>query len=364
MVQQGVLLSILFTACAVGCAEYSHTTRIVDGREVAGRPISAEAYAAYLEGAALEARGEPARAVASYLVALDADPESPEIHTALGRALCANDPQEAEETFEAALELDPHYEPAHRERARCALAEGSPAHALVHAERALLAGPYEYGATEVLLDALVALGRTARARRVLWGFLSLHPDHPLARRRLLELDAESQSQVPTPDRALLEALREGDDERAVRLALEQRLGRVELARIALEHARPDLALIQSGLVLRADPSNSDARIIALLAAFVLEDGRTYRASLRDGWHAHALPSERGGAILAELLTARAGESAASAFLAGLARVRAAAELPTESPPPLPHEVWERRDEGTPTSAPPPVQGSHLPRPEP
>jgi hypothetical protein len=148
---------------------------------------------------------------------------------------------------------------------------------------------------------------------------------------------------PDPDVEIAEALRDGDDQRAVDLALAQRLGRVELARRALEQARPDLALEQSLLVLRADPSNSDARILALVAAFVLEDGRAYRKSLHDGWHAHTLPSDRVGASLAELLEARAGKPAARAFLEGLARRRAAvAAAPAPPATPLPHEVWEQK----------------------
>jgi tetratricopeptide (TPR) repeat protein len=326
---------------ALCCAEYSHTTRIVDGRQVDGRPIPAEAYAAYLEGAAFEARGESERAVASYLVALDADPESATLHTALARALCRLDRQEAEQEFEVAVDLDPHYEPAHRERARCALHSKDPRAALRHAERAVVAAPFEYTSTEVLVDALVSLGRRAEARRVLWGYLAIAPDAPGARTRMLELSPELEGLTDTPELSLRAALRDGDDDHAVEIALQQRLGRVELARRALMEARPDLALEQSRMVLLADPSNSDARAVALLAAFVLEDTRAYRASLRDGWHEHRLPSEASGPVLAELIAARAGAAAANAFLDALARARA--EEPKPAPQrPLPHELWERR----------------------
>jgi hypothetical protein len=169
------------------------------------------------------------------------------------------------------------------------------------------------------------------------------PNSKQARARLAQLSPELRQVDPDPDLEIAEALRDGDDRRAVDLALAQRLGRVELARRALEQARPDLALEQSLLVLRADPSNSDARILALVAAFVLEDGRAYRTSLHDGWHAQTLPSDRVGASLAKLLEARAGKLAARAFLEGLARRRAVvAAAPAPAATALPHEVWEQK----------------------
>jgi hypothetical protein len=119
--------------------------------------------------------------------------------------------------------------------------------------------------------------------------------------------------------------------------------------------------MQSRIVLLADPSNSDARIVALLAAFGLEDGRAYRASLRDRWPVHQLPSERSGVLLAELLEARAGQPAAQAFLDALDRAleqkRAARTSPSDPEAPLPHELWQRlnRDTSSPDVAEPAVE---------
>lgn len=333
---RGFPLVGLFAACwsLAGCAEYSHTTRIIEGRVVHGRPISAEAYAAYLAGAMLEAEGRPREAVQRYQEARDADPESVEIQTALGRATCQFAPRDAEDEFLAAIELDEHYEPAHRERARCALRRESLAAALIHAERALLAAPFEWAATEVMVDALLAADRADDAQRYLWGFLAATPDHGLARERLRRLGAT----VPHAADPLELALREGDDEKAVAIAKERRLGEVELARIALFAARPDFALTRSQLVLFADPSNSDARIVSLLAAFVLGDGRAYRASLRDLWREHSVPSRESAEVLMTLLRVRVGNAAAEAFERAHERALATPD-PTALPEPLPHEVW-------------------------
>lgn len=323
-----------------GCAEYASTTRMVDGRVVAGRPIPAEAYAAYLTGSVLEARGKPELAARSYRAALDADPEAVEVRTALARVTCAFAPDRADDEFAAALELDGDFEPLHREWARCALARGQKAQALAHARDALRSAPSEWAATEVLVDVLESSGQGAEAARYLWGFVALAPDDP---RPLERLDALYEGAGPAVD-PLRAALREGDDRRAVTLALERRMSDVELARTALEEARPDFALTRSQLVLFADPANSDARIVALVAAFLLEDGRAYRAALRDLWRDHALPSPEQAEALARLLRARVDGEAAALFLSAH---REAVERGRPPPPsaPLPHELWLERREG-------------------
>jgi tetratricopeptide (TPR) repeat protein len=328
----------LLGCCSLlACAEYTHTTRIIDGREVMGRSIVPEAYAAYLAGSALEAQGDPRRAALEYRVAIDADPDSVEIQTALARVTCAFDRGAAEDEFLAALELDPHYEPAHRERSRCALLRQAIAPAVIHAERAMIAAPFEWSATLVMVDALIAADRPEDARRYLWGFLALNPEDPRVLERLRRLGEA----VPDEVNPLELALREGDDRAAVAIALERRLDQVELARIALFQARPDFALAHSQMVLFADPSNSDARIVSLLSAFVLGDMRAYRASLRDLWREHTVPSAESAEVMMDLLRARVGGAAAETFARAHERALAAPPALDEDRGALPHEVWQR-----------------------
>jgi hypothetical protein len=207
--------------------------------------------------------------------------------------------------------------------------------ALIHAERAMLAAPFEWPPTQIMVEVLVASDRKEDAERWLWGFLALSPEHGPAREQLRKVGGVASEPVD----ALELALREGDDRAAVAVALERRLGEVELARIALFAARPDFALTRSQLVLFADPGNSDARIVSLLAAFVLGDGRAYRASLRDRWQDHSVPSSEGAEVLMDLLRVRVGAVAAEAFQRAHERALASPPPPPDATP-LPHEVWQ------------------------
>jgi tetratricopeptide (TPR) repeat protein len=321
-----------------GCAEYASTTRIVNGREIVGRSISPEAYSAYARGMVFEARGKPQLAVRAYRAALEADPDAVEVQAALARASCSFAPDRADEEFATAAELDPSFEPTHRDWARCLLARKRPLEAIRHARDAFRATPAEWPATEVLVDALESAGRHREAARYLWGFAALAPWDPRPLERISGRPRDSLHAEPAPD-PLRIALRDGEDGKAVSIALERRMNDVTLARFALEEARPDFALSRSQLVLSADPRNSDARIVVLLAAFVLEEGRAYRSALRDLWRDHTLPSPAHAKELAMLLRVKVGEEAATLFLAahGEAVLR---EVETEPRGPLPHELWQ------------------------
>jgi tetratricopeptide (TPR) repeat protein len=270
------------------------------------------------------------------------------VQASLARASCSFAPDRADEEFAAAVELDPSFEPTHRDWARCLLARKRPEEAIRHARRALHAAPAEWPATEVLVDALESAGRPREAARYLWGFAALAPTDPRPLERISG-SGNSLPAQPSPD-SLRIALRDGEDGKAVAIALERRMNDVTLARFALEEARPDFALSRSQLVLRADPANSDARIVVLLAAFVLEEGRAYRSALRDLWRDHTLPSPDHAKELAMLLRVKAGEEAATLFLSahGEALLR---EVEAEPRRPLPHELWQE-SQGAETDAKP------------
>ena len=79
------LLSFLLAGCGLGAGT---VTRVSNGVAVEGRYVPPEAYAAYAKGAFLEARGDDAAALAQYRLALDHDPDAPEILARLGAVQC------------------------------------------------------------------------------------------------------------------------------------------------------------------------------------------------------------------------------------------------------------------------------------
>jgi hypothetical protein len=369
------ICSALALLLGFGCDPYTYTTRIVDGREVQGAPIAPQAYAAYLEGATWEAEGKLAAALDAYDRARDADPDNAELQTAFARVVCRAAPERRAAEFEKAIELDPSYEPSHREQAYCALRHDDNALALLAAERALNADPHGFAATEVMATVLLRQGKLEQAQRYWFAFTVLHPEQAAAQRALQQLRqlktqppqsapaantlAAARLQRDEPSHflepelllpALRQALRDGDDSKAEALALEARLDRVEFGRLALSQARPDFALQKAQLVLFADPSHADARALSLLAALVLQDGRAYRSALRDRGEALALPSAGGAADLMRVLAIKVSPHAAELFHEAYLNVSAAPQMTPRAPTdPLPHEGWPANGKPTPAT---------------
>ncbi|MGC4092356.1 MAG: hypothetical protein QM756_31640 [Polyangiaceae bacterium] len=111
-------VSFLFALGSSGCAlNGGAVTRVADGVEAEGRPVSATAYAYYSRGVMLEGRGDRSGALREYQQALGQDPNSAELHARVGNAECslsesAGDAAalRAEQSFTRALQLDPAFE--------------------------------------------------------------------------------------------------------------------------------------------------------------------------------------------------------------------------------------------------------------
>lgn len=317
-------------------------TRAVNGELLEGRFISPRAYALYGIGADAEARGDLRKAVAAFEAARDVDPESPEISTRVGALRCQLG-GDAEEAFERAIELDPTYEPAFRERARCARAHGKPEEALGFAAEAAALDPDQEEAQLLHAELLEQLGRAEEARRALRGWTVRRPrsvagwlalaalaqragdtgEAERAGRRAAALTPRHAAQLAQelPGLSAMaqvdEALGRGDLGEARRLARAARLPPAELAVRAAALGRVAEARAQAALVVGADPASASARIALATAADLAGD----EEALAEAWRglpgsSEPLtgPSPLARLLLAELLARRVGAEAARAWL--------------------------------------------------
>src|SRR6266542_636697 len=124
------LVTCLSLAVASGCASSGSVTRVTAGHRVEGRFVEDEAYAAYLRGVVFETEGQLDAAISAYTEATRHDPDSAELWTRIGALRCATVARSEEpgadpwDAFRRALKLDPQYEEAWTERARCFLRRG------------------------------------------------------------------------------------------------------------------------------------------------------------------------------------------------------------------------------------------------
>lgn len=322
------LLVFAGAGCFVGSPV---VTRVVHGKRVPGRFVKAEAYAAYLQGAMLEAEGREREAIAAYREALRHDPESPDPWTRIGASLCALGDPDPWAAFDRASSLDPTYDAAWAERARCHLAREEHGPARLSARRAVALEPLVLDNALLLTRALELSGDLDEARRWLDGLVAAHPASVEAHRarldfalrtgdrvreeasaeRLAELapdsvkleaDAPSLSPLARLDQALLDH----DLEAARRWALTARRSAGWIALRAIELGRIDEAKAQAELVFAADPADSDARVALLWLAQVERDDTTLRATLAKLPKEAGPLSELGARLLDELLRRRLG----------------------------------------------------------
>ncbi|MBK6516332.1 MAG: tetratricopeptide repeat protein [Polyangiaceae bacterium] len=157
---------LALAALAMGCVGRT-VTRSADGIVYEGRYISARAYEAYARGVIAEADGRLEEAIRAFRVASDLDDEGPEAPTRLGAVLCRRgDKDEAADAFEDAIDEDPTYAAAYRERARCALASEDPGLAIESAELASILDPDDVDAALLHVAGLERVGRYRDAARL------------------------------------------------------------------------------------------------------------------------------------------------------------------------------------------------------
>jgi tetratricopeptide (TPR) repeat protein len=303
---------------------------LVDGHETVGRYIDEAAYTLFASAAEAEARGQLRAARDLYSAAARADDESAEILVRLGAVECALglDPRAS---FAEAERLDPTYEPVHYERARCHLARGEFAPALVATERARALDPARPETSLLRAAALERLGRVDEARselmaeiarrpssRAAWtavvGLAERHHDRDLAdyaRAQSTKLAEHFGAATPTSAAAgpprltrLVEldaALGGGELNEARRIAAREHLTRSELAVRAAALGRAADARALAELVARADPTDSSARIALATAAELEHDEGALAVALDAIPRLTTSPSPLARLLFAELL---------------------------------------------------------------
>lgn len=283
--------------------------RVMNGHAVEGRFIEPEAYAAYLEGSYEESRDNPNGALAWYRRALALDPESPELWTRVGSIQCRNGTIDVKHAFDEARALAPEYASTWIEMANCEVVRGKIAEALPYALHGAGLAPYDEEATSLVVRIYELLGRSVDAERWrnAWRLLQTPRTAQVREAPATKLEA---------DRMLSDidaALDAGELKRARSLAVRARLPAGELAARAASRGKAELALEQAVVVLRADPSNADAWVGAVVAADLLANDDLLRQWLlrvpEDGVPAGALAI----AALTDLLQRRVGSAAAQAW---------------------------------------------------
>jgi tetratricopeptide (TPR) repeat protein len=331
---------------ATGCASSTGVTRSVGGRLVRGRFVTDDAYAAYLRGALLEAQGNREAALTAYTEGARYDPDSPELLTKIGALIC--DRQDASgihprakpgAVFDRAAAIDPGYEEAWTERARCHLKRAELADAERAARVAVSLDPNRVETALLLAIVLERQERVAEAAKWLQGLVVRNPAsieaqeamaafaertrdearRDAAERALAALGGRSnRNTLAAKPRASVgdvdAALARGAFGQARRLALAARISSGTLALRAAAMGAASFAKDQAELVLAADPADADARIAAVVAADLLRDDDALARAVTAVPTARAAISPLAGMLMAELLERRIGLDAKKAWM--------------------------------------------------
>jgi tetratricopeptide (TPR) repeat protein len=326
---------------ASGCVG-GQVVRVFDGVEVRGRFINDAAYASYAHGAEAEARGNEEEALRHFVDAASEDPESADIWTRVGALRCRLRYAEgdADDAFATAEDLGSDYEPLWRARAECAISRGEPKEALAHAARAVALDPGRDETVLLYARLLDDNGQRGDAERWLYSLAVRSPHsarvwQALAHHARLANDevllAEAKGRIarvgpglepprpagkPSADgwAAVDEALQAGQLDLARERVRRAHLDMRRLAARAILDGKPELALEEARLRLRANPADSDARV-ALALAEDLSGRPEVAGELMSKLPADAEPvSELGRLLFAELLVRHGGVEAAAAFL--------------------------------------------------
>jgi tetratricopeptide (TPR) repeat protein len=315
---------------AVGCLPGAGAvTRLHDGMPVQGPQIEPEAYSDYAEGALLEAHGDDTGALAAYRLALETDPDSPELRTRVAAITCKSPSADVHATFDELLRDAPTYPPAWVELSRCHARKHDAKAALEAALHAATLAPLSESATVRVVEALEQSGDSARAHRWREAWRARFDTYPVA------LDAAAPSPAQPSETAPLrrtvdDAIATGDFDEARKRAVALRLSTGELALRAAELGHPEAALAEAERGLAANPSDSAAWIAAIVAADLSGDDAALTRWLgrvpetTDDLAPAALEQ------LARVIERRAGERPAEIFFTA-ARTKGAAPAPSSPP---------------------------------
>jgi hypothetical protein len=200
---------------AAGCGGASTVTRLVDGREIAGRYIEPEAYADFLRGVLAQERGDLQEALRAFTVALERDPEEPEIWARYAAVRCALNPADAhaERAIERALALDPESARAWASRAACAMGRNDAKAASRAATVALSHDARALDMRLLLARALERSGEVEGARAALVAITAEHQEASAAWEALAAW-SESKGDYATASRAWIELAKRAPERRA------------------------------------------------------------------------------------------------------------------------------------------------------
>jgi tetratricopeptide (TPR) repeat protein len=298
-------LGLVCSVFAATACTRENVVRIFDGREVRGRWVSSEAYAAFAEASLEEARGNRAAAAAAYERALAEDPHNAAAWGRLGAVRCTLAPTVADRAFSRAETVDSELVAPWVARAECALERRDARGAVSHALHAAALSPQDHDANVLVATALERSGDVLAARR--WRrALALASGQPV----------EARGTERATGRDALERAFEGADTGELeRAAIAARIGSAELSLRAVQHGRSDFASHFASLVLEADPTNSDARIAALSSADLEGDQESFKRWSKDVPRGNLPPSALGAALMEALLARRTGQEVARAWAA-------------------------------------------------
>jgi tetratricopeptide (TPR) repeat protein len=335
-----------------GCSKYSRTPRTVSGVPIDDRPISASAYAAFLQGAQYEAAGDWVHALDAFREALNHDSSSVEIQTRIASVTCRLYPDAATTEFEAAAERDDDFEALWREWAECELDREKTVRALRFAKQAVDSAPFSLASSVTLSRVYEARKEPTLALRTLIAFVLRFPNDALGWRALYEcaqrqndpvwagraaqhLGSQAIIRADAPNGAELlvkVALLERGLSAAREAAIEHGIDAATLSWIALESGRPSEASTQAELVLRADPANFDAAVASLIAHQRLSQTEDFRKVLRRIPRPTGLVSMRARNALGQLLELYFGPDVRRDFERALNPVHTSDVLPTVGEP--------------------------------
>jgi len=298
-------LGLVCSALAASACTRENVVRIFDGREVSGRWVSPQAYAAFAQASLEEARGDKAAAAAAYERAIAEDPNNATAWGRLGAVRCTTAPAVADRAFSRAEALDSELTAPWIARAECALERHDMRGAVSHALRAAALSPGDHEANLLVVTSLERSGDTLAARR--WR-------RALALASELPVEAHHAPRATARD-ALERAFDGADATELERAAIAARIGSAELSLRAVQHGRTDFANQLASRVLEADPANSDARIAALSSADLQNDQESFDRWSKDVPRANTPPSALGALLMEALIARRMGAEAARAWTA-------------------------------------------------
>lgn len=302
-------LLALLALLSMGC-RYGEVVRVVDGEDVSSRFIPPAAYAAYAQGALAEADGDDALAREYYRQASSVDSEGVLIWTRLAAVSCRLDEHEdAKRAFAQAAAVDEAFQPIYHERARCELRRGRFAQALKDSERAVDLDPSRDASLALLLES--AEGASVDVNAEAWRREARVTGVSLAAKERVGAETISER----VDRALLNR----QPDLAQRLMWAAKMDAGSLGVRALLLGRSEIAMLFARRRLRADPHDSDSRVLFALAA----DLSGHDAEFAHSWNGVPRSSEtlslRGRVMMVEILIRHAGLVAAAPWLGELAK---------------------------------------------